>query len=101
MRSVVGLAALLNPKTFAFIQKFYPYTGSLNLETPGDSAKASLPCGDVSDPFQVVLAVVSLMFFLSDDIGCLPNQALGLQGHIAGHGSLASCVQWTVDSRQR
>ncbi len=100
MQSVVGLAALLNSKTFAFIQKFYPYIGSLNSETPGDSAKVSLPCGDVSDPFQVLLTLISLMLFTSDNIGCLPNQMLGLQGYSAGHGPLASCVQWIADSRQ-
>jgi hypothetical protein len=43
----MSLIALLNPKTFIFLQKCPSYSGNLNSEMPGDIKNAFLHWGDV------------------------------------------------------
>ncbi len=43
----MSLIALLNPKTFTFLQKCPSYSGNLNSEMPGDIKNAFLHWGDV------------------------------------------------------
>ena len=64
--AVFCLAALFNPETSILIQKRHPYTGNLNLETPGDSKDAFLYWGDVTlSPVLTSLLAEEVAFVLA------------------------------------